>query len=56
MDEGVYTYIMAIFCWWALGFLELVMSTTELTYFYGMSFDPHVILPPFDIQLVRVVV
>ena len=52
VDEGASTCVMSLYCWKALGSLELVPSNTLLTAFDGRSFHPHGILLTFEIKLV----
>jgi hypothetical protein len=51
IDEGVATCVMSLTCWKSIGCQNLSQSMTMLTAFYGCSFQPHIILPSFTVQL-----
>ena len=50
VDEGASTCIMSMSCWKAIGFLELVSSSTMLKAFNGHTFNPYGILTMFPIK------
>ena len=51
IDEGVAASVMSLSCWKGLGSPELSQSTTMLTAFDGISFQPRMILPSLKVQL-----
>jgi hypothetical protein len=51
IDEGVATWVMFLTYWKAIDSSTICQSMTMLTAFHGRSFQPHIILPTFFIQL-----
>jgi hypothetical protein len=51
VDEGASTCMLLLVCWTTIGQPVLSPSPTLLTYFDGLSFRTHGIIPSFPIQL-----
>ena len=51
IDEGTAASVMYLACWKGLGSPELSKSTTMLTSFHGILFQPHGILPSLKVHL-----